>query len=80
MNVLGRVVSDLNWLCHAYCLMITHYHLLIETPEGNPVEMPRQQRYAASPPLSELLPASFTSKSARNEAIIQAIETMVFPY
>jgi DNA-binding NarL/FixJ family response regulator len=35
-------------------------------------EMPRQQRYADRPPLSELLAASFPSKSARNEAIIQA--------
>ncbi len=24
-----------NWLCHAYCLMNNHYHLIIETPEGN---------------------------------------------
>jgi REP element-mobilizing transposase RayT len=22
-------------LCHAYCLMDNHYHLMIETPEGN---------------------------------------------
>ena len=24
-----------NWLCHGYCLMSNHYHLLIETPDGN---------------------------------------------
>jgi REP element-mobilizing transposase RayT len=24
-----------NWLCHTYCLMDNHYHLLIETPDGN---------------------------------------------
>ena len=24
-----------HWLCHAYCLMDNHYHLLVETPEGN---------------------------------------------
>jgi hypothetical protein len=29
------VVSDLNWLCHTYYLMTHHYHLLIQTPEGN---------------------------------------------
>jgi putative transposase len=23
------------WLCHAYCLMNNHYHLVIETPDGN---------------------------------------------
>lgn len=32
---LGEIVTRLNWLCHAYCLMDNHYHLLIETPEGN---------------------------------------------
>ncbi|HWO42098.1 MAG TPA: addiction module toxin RelE, partial [Candidatus Eisenbacteria bacterium] len=23
-----------HWICHAYCLMNNHYHLVIETPEG----------------------------------------------
>nr|WP_256449851.1 transposase [Candidatus Nitrotoga sp. 1052] len=33
---LGKVVVRFGWLCHAYCLMDNHYHLLIETtPEGN---------------------------------------------
>jgi REP element-mobilizing transposase RayT len=32
---LGEVIVRLGWLCHAYCLMDNHYHLLIETPEGN---------------------------------------------
>lgn len=31
----GEVVVRFGWLCHAYCLMDNHYHLLIETPEGN---------------------------------------------
>lgn len=35
LNTLGQVVRRFNWLCHAYCLMNNHYHLLIETPEGN---------------------------------------------
>ena len=35
LNILGQVVRRFNWLCHAYCLMDNHYHLLIETPEGN---------------------------------------------
>lgn len=34
-RILGVVVRRFNWLCHAYCLMTNHYHLLIETPEGN---------------------------------------------
>jgi REP element-mobilizing transposase RayT len=35
LKILGQVVIRFNWLCHAYCLMGNHYHLLIETPEGN---------------------------------------------
>ena len=35
LKVLGQVVRRGNWLCHAYCLMDNHYHLLVETPEGN---------------------------------------------
>jgi len=32
---LDRVNKRYNWLCHAYCLMDNHFHLLIETPDGN---------------------------------------------
>jgi REP element-mobilizing transposase RayT len=32
---LGQVVRDFNWICDAYCLMTNHYHLVIETPDGN---------------------------------------------
>jgi REP element-mobilizing transposase RayT len=35
LSVLGRVVLRCDWLCHAYCLMDNHYHLLIETPKAN---------------------------------------------
>jgi putative transposase len=31
LEILGQVVDRFNWLCHAYCLMPNHYHLLIET-------------------------------------------------
>jgi REP element-mobilizing transposase RayT len=37
-NFLGgleRVVDRYRWLCHAYCLMTTHYHLVVETPLAN---------------------------------------------
>lgn len=34
-NVLCSVVNRFNWLVHAYCLMGNHYHLLIETLDGN---------------------------------------------
>ena len=33
--VLERVCKRFNWTVHAYCLMSNHYHLLIETPDGN---------------------------------------------
>lgn len=35
LEVLSSGVSRFNWLCHAYCLMENHYHLTIETLEGN---------------------------------------------
>ncbi len=35
LSILGDVVKRWNWLCHAYCLMGNHYHLVIETPDGN---------------------------------------------
>lgn len=33
--ILGEVVERFNWLCHAYCLMDNHYHLVVETVDGN---------------------------------------------
>lgn len=35
LDILGEVVEDFNWICHAYCLMGNHYHLVVETPDGN---------------------------------------------
>jgi len=35
LDVLDSIVSRCHWLCHAYCLMNNHYHLVVETPEGN---------------------------------------------
>lgn len=42
LDVLGGVVEDFNWRCHAYCLMGNHYHLLVETPDGNLAKGMRQ--------------------------------------
>jgi putative transposase len=42
LDVLGTVVEDFNWLCHAYCLMRNHYDLLVETPDGNLAKGMRQ--------------------------------------
>jgi putative transposase len=35
LGVLSEIIQDFNWAMHAYCLMDNHYHLLIETPDGN---------------------------------------------
>src|SRR4030066_2354760 len=35
LDTLSQVDKRYNWLCHAYCLMNNHYHLIIETPDGN---------------------------------------------
>ena len=32
---LSQVVERCNWLCHAYCLMTNHYHLVVATPGAN---------------------------------------------
>ena len=32
---LEQIVTQFNWLCYAWCLMDNHYHLLIQTPDGN---------------------------------------------
>lgn len=35
LRILSEVVDRFNWVCHAYCLMSNHYHLVVETPDGN---------------------------------------------
>ena len=35
LSLLAHVVDRYGWLCHAYCLMDNHYHLVIETPKPN---------------------------------------------
>lgn len=35
LATLAEVVERFNWLCHAYCLMSNHYHVVVETPDGN---------------------------------------------
>jgi putative transposase len=35
LAVLGIVCQRFNWVVHAYCLMSNHYHLVVETPDGN---------------------------------------------
>jgi REP element-mobilizing transposase RayT len=35
LDVLGAAIDRSHWLCHAYCLMTNHYHLVLETPRAN---------------------------------------------
>ena len=35
LKTLSEVVKRYYWIVHAYCLMSNHYHLLVETPQGN---------------------------------------------
>lgn len=35
LKTLANVTERFHWICHAYCLMDDHYHLVIETPDGN---------------------------------------------
>ena len=35
LATVSQVTERFHWLCHAYCLMNNHYHLVIETPDGN---------------------------------------------
>lgn len=35
LKLLGKVITLYNWICHAYCLMRNHYHLLLEAPDAN---------------------------------------------
>lgn len=35
LKLFGEVCQRFNWVCHAYCQMTNHYHLVVETPEKN---------------------------------------------
>lgn len=35
LELLGRVCERFNWVCHAWCQMSNHYHIVVETVEGN---------------------------------------------
>jgi REP element-mobilizing transposase RayT len=35
LELLGEAVRRHDWICWTYCLMGTHYHIVLETPNGN---------------------------------------------
>jgi len=49
-SFLKDVIHRYEWLCHGYCLMDNHYHLIIETPQDNLIEGIRDltQRFTQS--------------------------------
>ena len=42
LEIFGAVCERFNWVCHAWCQMTNHYHLLVETPEANLAQGMRQ--------------------------------------
>jgi REP element-mobilizing transposase RayT len=42
LGILPECASQFGWLCHMYCLMDNHYHLLIEPPERDLSAVGRQ--------------------------------------
>ena len=35
LDILGKVCNRFNWRVHAFCQMTNHYHLMLETVDGN---------------------------------------------
>jgi REP element-mobilizing transposase RayT len=42
LDVISTAAQDCNWIIHADCLMDNHYHLVVETPDGNLAKGMRQ--------------------------------------
>lgn len=42
LELFGNVCGRFNWVCHAYCQMTNHYHVVVETPEANLAQGMRQ--------------------------------------
>jgi len=42
LDIFGEVCQRFNWLCHAYCQMTNHYHIVVETPDANLAKGMRQ--------------------------------------
>ncbi len=35
LEIFRKTLERFHWICHAFCLMGNHYHLMIETPDAN---------------------------------------------
>lgn len=70
LAVLAEVVERCNWICHASCLMTNHYHLVVETVEGNLSHGMRQLNEAAG--VSSRIVASSNKKAQRGRSSLVA--------
>ena len=64
LELLAHTVGRFGWLCHAYCLMGNHYHLLVETPLPNLSRAMRQ--------LNGLYAQTFNHRHGRIGHVFQA--------
>ena len=42
LEVFRQACERFHWVCHAWCQMTNHYHILIETPDANLAQGMRQ--------------------------------------
>lgn len=42
LKIFSQTCKRFNWVCHAWCLMDNHYHIVVETIEGNLAQGMRQ--------------------------------------
>ncbi len=63
LEALSDAVRRFGWICHAYCLMTNHYHLLLETPEAN---LSRGMRH-----LNGVYTQAFNRRHARSGHVLQ---------
>ncbi len=52
LEVLAHCCERFNWAIHAWCQMSNHYHLIVETAEGN---LSAGSRHAEAPDITEVL-------------------------
>ena len=63
LDVFATVCKRFNWVCHAWCQMTNHYHILVETPEANLAQGMRQ--------LNGVYPQRFNRTHARVGHVFQ---------
>ena len=84
MDVLAEVAERYNWICHAYCPMTNHDHLVAETVEGKSkaqiagdrLSVPQAQRRPPPASLAQIAEQSI----GRNAAIVAAYATGAYTY